>query len=146
MNRKVIPPHERFWRMVNKTGTCWIWSGHANNKGYGEFNAGNHVIEYTHRFSWILRFGSIPEGQHVLHRCDTPLCVNPEHLFLGTHGDNMKDMARKGRSGRLKISAEDARVIIESRLSSRELAARFNLSMGYVWALKNRKATSWNYL
>ncbi len=76
---------------------CWIWLGRAHKThGYGIFSQWPK-LGYAHRFSWTLHYGEIPKGLCVLHKCDVPLCVNPNHLFLGTVKDNMLDMARKGR-------------------------------------------------
>jgi len=77
-------------------GDCWVWTGHLNNKGYGRINR-NKIIVYAHRLAYELAFGSIPSGMEVLHRCDTPACVNPSHLFLGTQADNNRDCREKGR-------------------------------------------------
>jgi hypothetical protein len=71
--------------------------------GYGQFSCGHRNEIYwhrAHRFSWALVHGEIPEGMWVLHRCDNPPCVNPDHLFVGTHEDNMSDMVRKGRQAK----------------------------------------------
>src|SRR6185503_13164373 len=88
----------RFWAKVEQTPTCWVWKG-AQTKGYGQFNAsGRHG--YSHRFSWEWHFGEIPKGMLVCHKCDNPLCVNPNHLFLGTQKDNIHDCISKGRARR----------------------------------------------
>ena len=86
---------ERFWEKVDKSGDCWKWIAHLL-KGYGRFRLNNKTWS-AHRVSWTLHYGEIPEGMCVLHRCDNPGCVNPEHLFLGTRTDNMKDRDQKGR-------------------------------------------------
>ncbi len=90
---------ERFWARANRTpgDGCWLWTGGRNHDGYGKFwYKGKNWI--AHRFSWLLHFGSIPSGMDVLHRCDTPACTNPAHLFLGTRVDNVIDRDRKGRA------------------------------------------------
>lgn len=87
---------DRFWNKVNKTDTCWLWTGCTNGIGYGLIRIDTKLYS-THRFSYELHFGKIPVGIHVLHSCDNPLCVNPEHLFLGNQKDNMRDMMNKGR-------------------------------------------------
>lgn len=91
----------RFWRKVNKTDGCWLWTGAVSRNGYGQFTVGGKT-KLAHRVAWLISNGSIPrgEGHHgtcVLHKCDTPLCVRPDHLFLGTAKDNSIDMVQKGR-------------------------------------------------
>ena len=75
---------------------CWLWTGSCMANGYGQIGyKGKNA--YAHRVSWILHIGPIEPGMHVLHRCDVKNCVNPNHLFVGTADDNMKDMISKGR-------------------------------------------------
>jgi len=84
---------------VEKTESCWIWTGLRSGHGphmYGRISfRGKNSI--AHRVSWMLFRGEIPQGLSVCHRCDVPLCINPDHLFLGTHAANMHDMRSKGR-------------------------------------------------
>lgn len=77
---------------------CWLWTGASRDDRYGRFGVDAKTHRYAHRFSWELAHGTIPDGMLVCHKCDTPSCVNPSHLFLGTHSDNGKDMSRKGRA------------------------------------------------
>jgi DNA-binding transcriptional regulator YdaS (Cro superfamily) len=90
-----MQPIERFMKKVQKQPNgCWIWTG-ANNYQYGNFKYKNET--YAHRSSFVLHKHEIPIGMFVLHKCDVPLCVNPEHLFVGNHKDNMQDKINKNR-------------------------------------------------
>lgn len=89
-------PEDRFWSRVRKTDTCWLWLGKKNDDGYGRIIVNNITIT-AHRYSWILHNGPIPDSLSVLHSCDTPGCIRPDHLFLGTQIDNINDMVNKGR-------------------------------------------------
>lgn len=104
MHPKYTPQDiERFMSKVQESGDCWLWTARTKPKGYGMFDVSHEGRERTllaHRFAYEVSNGEIPEGLMVLHTCDTPSCVNPQHLFLGTHRDNMDDMISKGRSTR----------------------------------------------
>lgn len=90
----------RFWSKVNKTEGCWLWTGSTDVYGYGQLSLrldGHSGILKAHRLGWELAYGLIPVNLQINHRCDVPACVRPEHLFLGSQDDNLKDAARKGR-------------------------------------------------
>lgn len=88
----------RLWSRVDKA-ECWIWTGVTGRKGYGRIGVGRRDEGQigTHVASWMLAFGPVPEGKCVLHRCDVPACVRPDHLFLGSISDNNQDMCNKRR-------------------------------------------------
>lgn len=99
---------ERFWKKVNKEGPipeytphlgrCWMWTACTDGRDYGNVNTGKIRCIRSHVASWILNRGPIPKGLQVMHLCNVPLCVNPNHLRLGTHAENMRYMAECGRS------------------------------------------------
>jgi HNH endonuclease len=88
---------EEFLAAVDRTGECWVWMRARAGSGYGRVRW-NGRDERAHRVAWLLANGPVPEGLCVLHRCDNPPCVRPDHLFLGTKADNAQDCARKGRN------------------------------------------------
>ena len=132
---------ERFWSRVETPVTgCWTWTGTLNHRGYGVLGRGGrgegNVL--VHRLSWELTRGEIPNGFAVMHRCDNPPCVRPDHLEPGTWGDNNRDMTRKGRHGRTgspgekhpmaRLTRDAVSVIRASSESSTALARRFGVS------------------
>jgi len=107
-NAKALPNEDRFWPKVDKSAgpeKCWIWKGAMYPNGYGgfamrDFEKGVAKSGYAHRAAYILSFGAIPRKLHVCHTCDVRNCVNPDHLFLGTATDNIRDCISKGRNAR----------------------------------------------
>lgn len=88
----------RFWSKVRKSDNCWWWQAGLFSNGYGQFRLGKKKIK-AHCFVYMICFGEIPASKIVCHTCDNKKCVNPAHLFLGTHKDNAQDRDKKGRSG-----------------------------------------------
>ncbi len=140
------PIQDRFFEKILKTENCWFWIGWRNSSGYGQLNNKNkHVL--AHRVSWELHKGTIPEGLCVLHKCDNPICVNPDHLFIGTHKDNSMDRTRKGRnadqhgerSARAKLKEGQVREIIcrykSQNISQIELGKEYQISQQTVSAI-----------
>jgi len=131
-----------------------LWLGVSNNDGYGAIKEHGKAVK-SHRVSWRLANGDSGSLQ-VLHRCDQPACVNPAHLFLGTHDDNMRDKARKGRASRLvglrapnrKVSAEDVleirRLYAAGGWRQVDLAKKFGLKQPQVSSIVRRD--SWTHL
>lgn len=134
--RKVgLPLSERVKRFAN-TGSCdecWLWTG-AMTKGYGMLRI-NRTSMYAHRASWIAFRGNIPEGMHVLHKCDTPLCVNPDHLEIGSHAKNMKDAGLRYRH-KVKLTHEDVDRILADQRSQYAIALQYNVSQSLVSKIK----------
>jgi hypothetical protein len=96
----VRPLEQRFWAKVKKSDDpldCWVWTGGKDSHGYGVIRVGDSS-DRSHRVSWVMHRGPIPDGFWVLHRCDNPPCIRPDHLFLGTVSDNNRDRHQKGRS------------------------------------------------
>ena len=151
------PIEKRFWSKVDKSGDCWEFLGYKCKLGYGRisFRCNSHWL--THRVSWVLHNGEIPDGLNVLHKCDNPGCVNPSHLFLGTHQDNMRDRDTKGRGKLPKISGSkhwnssldesDIRVIRELHsvgCQQKAMVWLFGINSGTISEIVNRKA--WKHI
>lgn len=94
------PLEERLYAKVAFTPTCWLWTGCKSPNGYGYICTGGRrgKVVSTHRAAYLVEHGSIPDGLHVLHRCDTRLCVRPDHLYAGTPLQNARDMISRGRA------------------------------------------------
>ncbi len=146
---------KRFWVRVDKTPGCWIWISAKDGDGYAHFMLNSTRIK-AHRFSYELAYGPIPAGLLVCHHCDNPLCVRPDHLFVGTHSDNHRDMHAKGRGhdhrGEKCPTAKltDAKVLEMRRLHRdegigyRRLARRFHVGLSTARAVL--RGMSWRHL
>jgi len=115
-----VNPFDRFNSKVQKADDCWLWIGAKKPTGYGNFYM-RGKYETAHRASWLLFRGEIALGLYVMHKCDTPSCVNPSHLSLGTPKENQEDMYRKGRDRHGRITDEQCAAIIALRSSGKKL-------------------------
>jgi hypothetical protein len=148
--RALSHPFQNFWSHVEKTADCWLWNGVRMHFGHGRMYCGKvegHIL--AHRVSWRIHNGPIPDGLNVLHRCDNPPCVNPEHLFLGTHQDNIKDRDQKGRGARLGGERNGCSILKEADVrqirslwpskSQTELARMFGVHLSTVHLIVHRR-------
>jgi len=140
---------KRFWAKVTK-GTsheCWLWKASGPQGGYGSIRTDGNLKELAHRVSYRLNVGPIPDGMHVLHRCDVRRCVNPAHLFLGSNADNMRDRDSKGRGSkpplhcgeshpRAKVTDAEVAQIRLSNKATCLIAAEFGISQSQVSAIR----------
>ena len=140
---------DRFWAMAmpEPNSGCWLWMGNCIRSGYGRFgnrtrNKAQNIL--AHRLAWEFARGTIPTGMLVLHKCDVPLCVNPDHLFLGTGQDNMTDKCRKGRhrnggARTARLTEHDVRAIRADDRTHQEIADVFGVSQTHITNIKNGK-------
>ncbi len=126
---------QKFWTRVDRGEGCWLWRGAASPQGYGRFYPSTGQKLYAHRVSFDLNVGVIPNGLFVCHTCDVRLCVRPEHLFLGSHQDNMNDMNAKGRGRPGKAYGELAHLAKLDWVKVREIRARYTGRRGEVASL-----------
>lgn len=126
---------------------CWIWTRFVTKEGYPRIKLGDRMYMRAHRASFLAYHGPISEGLFVCHRCDTPICVNPEHLWAGTPLENTRDMIAKGRQvtgiksanalGVRNLTPEQVRAIRNSSQPAAAIAAQFGLHPRSIWAVRN---------
>lgn len=139
---------DRFWSKVHKTDGCWLWTGAKSRSGYGQIGLDYKVL-YTHRFSYETLVGPISHGMFVCHKCDVPLCVNPDHLFLGTNEDNLIDMIKKSRgTGKAinfisKLSKQDVleirRLENNNELDRQSIADKYGVTVSAIYNIVKNK-------
>jgi len=145
---------KRFLDKVDKRGTCWLWTACAFDDGYGAFQL-SHPLRTVraHRFSFVVHNKTKITDLQVLHRCDTPLCVRPSHLFLGSHADNMIDRMQKGRqpkeerNGRARLTVEQVHAIRQAARLGRpqiELAQQFEVDAATINHIVRRR--TWKHV
>jgi predicted XRE-type DNA-binding protein len=145
---------ERFFNKVNKTHSCWEWTAGKDRYGYGSIRINNKVLR-THRVSYQLHYGDFDIALFVCHKCDNKKCVNPEHLFLGTHQDNMTDKVNKGKQPNLigknnpntKLTEDNViqiKKLLFVGMKQREIAQKYNVSQNQISQIKNNKA--WKHI
>lgn len=153
--RRKQPIEDRLEKYIERdpNSGCWLWSGCVSVHGYGQISIRNRRT-LAHRKVWEVRQGEIPPGLHLCHRCDTPACVNPSHMFLGTQADNVADMHGKGRApsrrgvraGRAKLTEAQVREIRAMRGGERaaDTAARFGICTRQVHTIQSGQ--QWTHL
>lgn len=140
--------------IINKETGCWEWTGGMRPNGYGVVVLGIKYLPASiraHRFSWMAFNGEIPDGLFVLHKCDNRKCINPNHLFLGTHKDNAEDRERKGRDNRpfgeavysAKITNDIAAYIkydIQNKMSRSDVLKKYGIRIPMYQSFKQNRA------
>lgn len=135
----------KFWDAVEKTDMCWMWKAGLSPKGYGWVKYRGKARR-AHRVAWELTYGPIPQRMNVLHRCDIPACVRPDHLFLGTQRDNILDAIEKGRhQGRhnLPYSSGDTHPMAKLSMAIVLEARRLHAQGLSIYKLAQRRSVSW---
>lgn len=149
---------DRLWRHTQKRGhqDCWLCSANGKHTKYAQIQEGGQESRrlLAHRVSYELAYGPIPDGMVVMHSCDTPRCVNPAHLSVGTHQDNNDDMTRKHRrainvvsgeqNGRSKLTEDVVRHIRSSPLRNVDLARELGFSVGCIRGVRVRR--TWKHV
>lgn len=135
----------RFWAKVERTSTCWLWTG-AKDRGYGKMYRSSGTVR-AHRFSYELHHGTPPPAG-LLHTCDNPSCVNPKHLVSGTQADNIADAKAKGRIAKgtkhynVKLTEAQVKDIRMDTRLQREIAADYGISRQHVGAIKRGRVST----
>ena len=141
---------------LDKSGDCWVWTGRTNQQGYGRYTYRREKSVAAHRFAWEQVHGPIPKGMVVCHKCDNPPCCNPDHLFIGTPADNVRDCIAKGRKAITRGEAHPAAKVtesdvIESRrkysvegVTCQKLGESYGLKAGSIYSIVSRE--NWRHI
>lgn len=138
--RRQLDVEDRIVKLPDAPG-CWLWFGGMTSQGYGYTKIARRTV-YAHRLFYERAFGRIPDGLVVCHRCDTPLCVNPSHLFAGTRADNSRDMTSKSRQVRGEqthgavLTTDVVRLLRTSELPNKKLAQLLGLKRSTIYAAR----------
>lgn len=135
-------PSRPFWSLVDTSGECWVWTGDRHRQGYGFWYAGGRQL--AHRASYEMANGPVPDGLYILHRCDNPPCVRPDHLYAGTQRQNMLDDLQRRRP--LRLTPEAVREIREQAaagVSSPQLARTWNYGARSIRKIVSRELYAW---
>lgn len=152
---------DRFWCKVDIKGVndCWEWQAAKFPNGYGSFRVNSTRTSVAHRIAFLLHTGNLSDDKIICHTCDNPSCVNPNHLFEGTHSDNANDMVSKGRhssknrnqKGELNNCAKlNAKIVLKIRSlytqgkTQKEISLLTNVNKANVWCIVHRK--SWQHI
>jgi hypothetical protein len=141
---------EDFMSKIEKTDTCWIWMGSKDKNGYGQFMV-NYKNVRAHRYAYSQLKGTIPDGLILRHSCDTPACVNPEHLMVGTHKENARDRVNRGRNrdqrggknNKAKLTEDKVLAIRDDDRIQLEIARDYGVSQQTVSDIKRKRIWSW---
>lgn len=135
---------KRFLAKFSQTSSCWLWRGAVLPFGHGRFRL-NGRVALAHRVAYSLYVGDIPEDKFVLHKCDVPQCINPDHLFLGTKKDNTQDMLSKGRAnGPKKLTTEQVISIREDSRPQSIIALEYLVHQSTIHYIKSNK--TWRFI
>lgn len=151
--RAIQTIQEVYYKKCIKQDGCWAWNGNHDSDGYSTLYFNKKTLK-GHRVSWIIHNGEIPGRLFVLHKCDTPPCTNPDHLFLGTPKDNWDDMIKKGRgcykgslASNAKLKEEEVieiKKLLKTKMKRIEIAQKFNVTLS---AIKNiRQGKTWSHI
>ena len=144
---------KRFWDKVQKSQGCWEWQAAKNQRGYGAFSNKLITSRSAHRYSYTIHFGPIPDGLHVLHKCDNPSCVRPDHLSVGDHRQNMVESVVRNRvprgsaAGRTRLTPKQVLEIVQLRKAGvplRTIGQSYGVTYGAVVSIMNGE--SWSHV